>query len=444
MSMSSSSILLRQSSSRCTTKIPRPSNLVVSSASSLISSSTFTSAVSQPAVITSGPTSSTETSFPSERSASDTWHSLALVLSTDAASTLAPQPPVSNPVAVPTTTASSTLGKPSNYNLIHTEDGAHAHMLVSSRTSISSHETQVSTPASSVYLPSPAISEASATPTLHSLQSLVAQSTATSATASANSSSQGHLDQSNHSDHAPLRTILGSVLGGVAFIALALAIGYFVMRHKRRDPRGGLSTGTSEEHLQNEGEPAAPSGGSLPGYQSGGSFLSVASTTPSSPLRVALAAPNSVNGHHHSRTLSSLNLVSNPNPFLDSAEVKYVSRGSMRSIAGALRNPFADVAPSHSHVTMQQSEMSQRPTSAAWYSMHSDRSLGSTLLLPGRSSAGSSLQRLSYPFTAAELETCDPSGPVARLSTRSDPFDLECPPHAMHRRSSTAIPLGQV
>ncbi|OOF92370.1 hypothetical protein ASPCADRAFT_210236 [Aspergillus carbonarius ITEM 5010] len=180
----------------------------------------------------------------------------------------------------------------------------------------------------------------------------------------------------------------------------------------------------------------------LQGYQSGGSFLSVASSAPSSPLRVALAAPKPASGHHHSRTLSSLNPTLDSNPFLDSAEIKYVSRGSMRSIAGALRDPFAD-APTHSHVTMQQSEMSQRPASAAWYSMHSDRSLGSTLLLPGRSSAGSSLQRLSYPFTVAELESCDPSGPVARLSTRSDPFDLECPPHAMHRRSSTAIPLGQ-
>ncbi|PYI08957.1 hypothetical protein BO78DRAFT_54491 [Aspergillus sclerotiicarbonarius CBS 121057] len=443
MSMSSSSILLRQSS-RCTTKIPRHSNPLVPSASSFISSSTLTFAVSQPLVTTSDLTSSTETSLPSETSASSTWHSTALVPFTDATTTQAPQLPVVNPIPIPTTTASTTLGKPSHYNWIHTDDGPHAHMPESSRTSSSSHGMQVSTPGSSVYLQSPATSETSATPTLRSIESFVAQSTATSATASANSSSHGNIDQSNHSDHAPLRTILGSVLGGVAFVALALAIGYFVMRHKRRDPRGGLSTGTSEEHLQDEGGPAAPSGDSLPGYQSGGSFLSVASTTPSSPLRVALAGPKPATGHHHSRTLSSLNLVPNPNPFLDSAEVKYVSRGSMRSIAGALRNPFADVAPSHSHVTLQQSEMSQRPTSAAWYSMHSDRSLGSTLLLPGRSSAGSSLQRLSYPFTVAELESCDPSGPVARLSTRSDPFDLECPPHAMHRRSSTAIPLGQV
>ncbi|PWY93314.1 hypothetical protein BO94DRAFT_370702 [Aspergillus sclerotioniger CBS 115572] len=438
MSMSSSSILFRQSS-RCTTKIPRHSNLVVPSTSSLISSSTLTSAVSQPSLTNSDPTSSTETSLPSETSASDTWHSTALLPFTDAVTTQSPQPPaVVSPVAVPTTTASTTAGKPSNYNLIHTENGPHAHMPVSSRIGSSSHETD-----SSLYLPSSATSKTSAIPTLRSTESFVAHSTATSPIASANSSSQGHIDQSSHSEHAPLGAILGGVLGGVAFVALALAIGYFVMRHKRRDPRGGLSTGTSEEHLQDEGGPVAPSADSLQGYQSGGSFLSVASSTPSSPLRVALAAPKLAPGHHHSRTLSSLNPVLDSNPFLDSAEVKYVSRGSMRSIAGALRNPFAD-APSHSHVAMQQSEMSQRPASAAWYSMHSDRSLGSTLLLPGRSSAGSSLQRLSYPFTVAELESCDPSGPVARLSTRSDPFDLECPPHAMHRRSSTAIPLGQV
>ncbi|PYH32365.1 uncharacterized protein BO87DRAFT_108127 [Aspergillus neoniger CBS 115656] len=426
MSRSSSAVL--HQSSRCATEIPRHSNIFVSSAP-VITSSSFTSAASSPSFTNSVPASTTESSLSIEPSQSNTLHSTAAAAAvlTDASTTPSLQSSVVDSVVEPTTTASATLADPSDYNLIQTrtEDGTHFHMPVSAQTSsLSSYQTQPSTSESSTST------------------SFIPHSAVTSAVTSANGTSHGYIDQSDHGgSHASLGAILGGVLGGVAFVALALAIGYFVMRHKRRKPRDELATGTSEEHLQDDRSPAASSAGSHQVYQSCGSSFTDHSSTPSSPLRAMFPVSIPAKSYQARRTPSGPNLLSDANPFLDSAEIKYVSRGSgVPSNAGTLRNPFADAAPSHT-VVMRQSYMSQRPTSTAWYSMHSDRSLGSTLHLPGRSSAGSSLQRLSYPFTAAELEACEP---VARLSTRSDPFDLECPPHAMHRRSSTVIPIGHV
>ncbi|GCB28102.1 hypothetical protein AAWM_10987 [Aspergillus awamori] len=445
MSRSSSAVL--HQSSRCATKVPRHSNIIVSSAP-VITSSSFTSAASSPSFTNPVPASSTESSLSIEPSPSNTWHSTAAAAEalTDATATKSSQPSVGDSVVVPATTASSILANPSDYNLIqtHTEDGTHLHMPVSSRTSsISSYQTPMSTSESSTDVLSPITSTMSTTQYPHSSStSFIPHSAVTSAVTSANSSSHGYIDQSNHGDsHSSLRAILGGVLGGVAFVALALAIGYFVMRHKRRKPRDELATGTSEEHLQDDRSPATSSAGSHQVYQSCGSSFTDNSSTPSSPLRAMFPVSIPAKSYQARRTPSGPNILSDTNPFLDSAEIKYVSRGSgVPSTAGTLRNPFADAAPSHT-VVMRQSYMSQRPASAAWYSMHSDRSLGSTVHLPGRSSAGSSLQRLSYPFTVAELEACEP---MARLSTRSDPFDLECPPHAMHRRSSTVIPVGHV
>ncbi|PYH63513.1 uncharacterized protein BO88DRAFT_218646 [Aspergillus vadensis CBS 113365] len=445
MSRSSSAVL--HQSSRCATKIPRHSNIFVSSAP-VITSSSFTSAASSPLFTNSVPASTTESSLSIEPSASNTWHSTAAASAvlTDATTTQSLQPSVVDSVVEPTTIASVTLADPSDYNLIqtHTEDGTHFHMPVSAQTrSISSYQTQPPTSDSSTSVLSSITSTTSTTQYPHTTStSFIPHSAVTSAVTSANSSSHGYINQSDHGgSHASLRAILGGVLGGVAFVALALAIGYFVMRHKRRKPRDELATGTSEEHLQDDDRsPAASSAGSHQVYQSCGSSFTDHSSTPSSPLRAMFPVFPAKSYQAH-RTPSGPNLLSDANPFLDSAEIKYVSRGSgVPSNAGTLRNPFADAAPSHT-VVIRQSYMSQRPTSTAWYSMHSDRSLGSTLHLPGRSSAGSSLQRLSYPFTAAELEACEP---MARLSTRSDPFDLECPPHAMHRRSSTVIPIGHV
>ncbi|XRM44481.1 hypothetical protein ABZX51_007615 [Aspergillus tubingensis] len=445
MSRSSSAVL--HQSSRCATKIPRHSNIFVSSAP-VITSSSFTSAASSPSFTNSVPASTTESSLSIEPFPSNTWHSTAATSAvlTDATTTQSSQPSAGDSVVEPTTTASATLADPSDYNLLqtHTEDGTHFHMPVSAQTSpLSSYQTPPPTAEPSTHVLSSITSTTSTTQYPHTTStSSIPHSAVTSAVTSANGTSHGYIDQSDHGgSHASLGAILGGVLGGVAFVALALAIGYFVMRHKRRKPRDELATGTSEEHLQDDRSPAASSAGSHQVYQSCGSSFTDHSSTPSSPLRAMFPVSIPAKSYQARRTPSGPNLLSDANPFLDSAEIKYVSRGSgVPSNAGTLRNPFADAAPSHT-VVMRQSYMSQRPTSTAWCSMHSDRSLGSTLHLPGRSSAGSSLQRLSYPFTAAELEACEP---MARLSTRSDPFDLECPPHAMHRRSSTVIPIGHV
>ncbi|EAW06306.1 uncharacterized protein ACLA_079900 [Aspergillus clavatus NRRL 1] len=70
----------------------------------------------------------------------------------------------------------------------------------------------------------------------------------------------------------------------------------------------------------------------------------------------------------------------------------------------------------------------------------SERSLGSTIILPGRSSIGSSVRRTSYQISISDLAPLGPNESVTRVSTRSDPFDLEVPPNAMHKRNSSVLP----
>ncbi|PYH76923.1 hypothetical protein BO82DRAFT_191730 [Aspergillus uvarum CBS 121591] len=272
------------------------------------------------------------------------------------------------------------------------------------------------------------------------------------------------------SSNTPLRTILGSVLGGLAFVALALVLGYYFMSSKRRTGRGSPSPSTSEEGFTAEKIPtvALPDGASRPGYQSHRSFLSDSSSVRSLPIHVARVPVSKPEYTYHGPHSSAIPRAANANPFVEPLELTYKStssRGTTVQSDRVMRNPFADPYPSpgiassaastSTHLRQSQMSQQQRPLSIAWGgSIYSggDVSLGSTLILPnGRSSAGSSLlNRLSYPFTVNELS--DAGGgqgyydPGARVSTRSDPFDLEYPVKAavMHRRSSTTIPLAQV
>ncbi|PYI15555.1 hypothetical protein BO99DRAFT_405798 [Aspergillus violaceofuscus CBS 115571] len=272
------------------------------------------------------------------------------------------------------------------------------------------------------------------------------------------------------SSNTPLRTILGSVLGGLAFVALALVLGYYFMSSKRRTGRGSPSPSTSEEGFTVEKIPAValPDGASRPGYQLHRSFLSDSSPVRLLPIHVARVPVSKPEYTYYDPRSSAIPRAANANPFVEPLELTYKStstRGTTVQSDRVMRNPFADSYPSpgiaspatstSTHLRQSQMSQQQRPVSIAWGgSIYSggDVSLGSTLILPnGRSSAGSSLlNRLSYPFTVNELS--DAGGgegcydPGARVSTRSDPFDLEYPVKAavMHRHSSTTIPLAPV
>lgn len=151
------------------------------------------------------------------------------------------------------------------------------------------------------------------------------------------------------------------------------------------------------------------------------------------------------------------------NPFSDTAALQRSSLSSIDGHSPGLLIDTSDPPP------MQQAVLPRRAFSADWGtarpgitapefpldaadqgSIHSsERSLGSTVILPGRSSMGSSLQRFSYQMSLGELGAQAgaagagaPSEPVTRVSTRSDPFDLEVPAKAMYRRSSGALPGG--
>ncbi|KAF9886134.1 hypothetical protein FE257_011959 [Aspergillus nanangensis] len=259
---------------------------------------------------------------------------------------------------------------------------------------------------------------------------------------------------------ASLRTLLGSVFGGMVFIALVFLACFFLYRYRRRKSRGSWGFGSEKPLRSGRGSPDS-STGLQHGYQSRLSLYSDGSSTRS--LYDFISQQPFVASATQGRY---------SNPFSDSARMQ---RASTPSLENTTRFPLIDTSdipePTQPPMTAQ-SVLPRRAYSADWGvaqtrherinsggvavqfptfgtdedSIHSgDRSLGSTVILPGRSSMGSShLQRFSYQMSLAELGYSDPAGgpsePITRTSTRSDPFDLVVPPKAIHRRSSSALP----
>ncbi|KAH8425602.1 uncharacterized protein LDX57_003351 [Aspergillus melleus] len=257
-------------------------------------------------------------------------------------------------------------------------------------------------------------------------------------------------------DGVSLRTILGSVLGATAFLVLALLICLLILRNRRKS-KGGQSVGGSEKPLH-EGRQSPDSATGL--YHDHRSNASNASDT-SSNCSLYNYIPNAplisnYDGHHSSNQ-------QHPNhysdPFSDSDEILPTSRENAYHIKNTVRYPFLDDPqrtgrasyprrPASLPLSFASSDSHRRPgipfmrDEGSMYG--SDRSLGSTIILPGRSSSGSSLRRFSYGASAAELGLCSPTEPVTRASTRSDPFDLEIPAKAMDRYSTSTVIRAQV
>lgn len=251
---------------------------------------------------------------------------------------------------------------------------------------------------------------------------------------------------------ASLRTILGSALGATAFLVLAALLCFLIFRYRRKS-KGGQDVGGSEKPLQNGRQSPDSATGLYHEYRSDVSDVSDTSSnrslynyTPNVPLM-----PNYESHHQQPSHYSS--------PYSSSPENSPPLQQNAYPVKPTVRYPFLDYPqrtsrpsfprrPASLPLSFASSETHRRPgipfarDEGSMYG--SDRSLGSTIILPGRSSSGSSFRRFSYGASAAELGLCSPAEPVTRVSTRSDPFDLEIPAKAMDRYSTATIARAQV
>ena len=240
---------------------------------------------------------------------------------------------------------------------------------------------------------------------------------------------------------ASLRTLLGSVLGAVGFIAAVFLICLLLFRHRRRSG-GGRYFGGNEKLLRADRQSADSSTGLQHGYVSGGSMRSQYKYAPEAQM----SAYYQDDSDRASACYSD--------PFSDCAELHGGLRNGMSGIEDTTQTLFMDqkydqppvipranlplrtVSDSLLPTVHAEHRRSELPLSSEHGSIYSsDRSLGSTLILPGRSSLGSSLQRFSYQVSVGELEPCGANELVTKISprsTRSDPFDLEVPARAVH------------
>ncbi|KAI9035100.1 uncharacterized protein KD926_004521 [Aspergillus affinis] len=260
----------------------------------------------------------------------------------------------------------------------------------------------------------------------------------------------------DNNDSVPLRTILGSVLGATAFLVLALLICLLILRNRRKS-KGGQSVRGSEKPLHEGRQSPDSATGLYHDHRSAASNVSETSSN-SSLYNFIPNAPliSSYDGHHGSNQQHQNHYC---DPFSDSDEILPTSRENAYHIKNTVRYPFLDDhqrtgrasyprRPASLPLSFASSDSHRRPgipfmrDEGSMYG--SDRSLGSTIILPGRSSSGSSLRRFSYGASAAELGLYSPTEPVTRASTRSDPFDLEIPAKAMDRYSTSTITRAQV
>ncbi|KAL2826917.1 hypothetical protein BJY01DRAFT_229486, partial [Aspergillus pseudoustus] len=144
---------------------------------------------------------------------------------------------------------------------------------------------------------------------------------------------------------------------------------------------------------------------------------------------------------------------SQQNPFSDATEVSDGLQSSivpfmMRSSAMDL-DPDLPSTPSHPTLPAQ-SYAPYRDRDRDWDgdSMHSGTSLGSTLVLPGRSSAGSNYQGMNlFPKRPTENRTISSASSLRVAIARGSPamgvsYDADEPPLSASRRSSGAMPIS--
>ena len=296
-----------------------------------------------------------------------------------------------------------------------------------------STDTKTGSTAPTSTLQSAASPQASATPTEETHSSSTNPSAATGVPEY--SSAGEHTDQSKNT---LIRVLVGSIFGVIAFIVFVSLICLLLLRSRRRI-YGNRKSVSSNGKLSRVDRNSAPTLTSLsPRYLS---ELPFPSGTPSPPSQTSHAQSSS-------GPLATPQPVLFHNPFSNPAELcaglPYDNRGTRK-----VENPFADPAPVNDRPVPRYGRPSkpsliglqpipQEKTNGLVIprSMYgSDHSLGSTIVLPGRNSSVGSFQvisyRISHPSEKTSPRPVDPTG--RRVSTRSDPFDLEMP-DAVHPR----------
>lgn len=110
------------------------------------------------------------------------------------------------------------------------------------------------------------------------------------------------------------------------------------------------------------------------------------------------------------------------NPFADPSSTNGVQRSPGFWRSPLARNPFEDPAPPDEDFPFPSPGESYYPSTSQHHYHESINS--SVIVLPGRSSAGSSMRSTSLDATASEISRWRRERD-SRISTRSDPFDLE-------------------
>ncbi|KAE8410690.1 hypothetical protein BDV36DRAFT_289368 [Aspergillus pseudocaelatus] len=447
MSMSSPSIIFHQGL-RCT-KVPRRSAAAVSPSIDLSISTSFlitTTSTDRP-ILTTDPSPAVETSQLNDPTTLSTTQVTASESSIETPSTIPTHlPPVSSFIITTTVSGPS----PSI-----TEGITKTHSLLSPYGSGYSTLEPVASSLSSNFSGSSS-TEAVLTRTSRTRgPSTAATSTVTGDILPKSNSDHGNSHSSpDDGSRASLRTLLGSVLGAVGFIAAAFLICLLLFRHRRRRSGGGRYFGGNEKLLRADRQSADSSTGLQHGYVSGGSMRSQYKYAPEAQM----SAYYQDDSDRASACYSD--------PFSDSAELHGGLRNGMPGIEDTTQTLFMDqnydqppvipranrplrtVSDSLLPTVQARQRRSELPLSSEHGSIYSsDRSLGSTLILPGRSSLGSSLQRFSYQVSVGELEPCGANELVTKISprsTRSDPFDLEVPAKAVHPLGSATQLRPQV
>ncbi|KAE8379489.1 hypothetical protein BDV26DRAFT_259214 [Aspergillus bertholletiae] len=435
MSMSSPSIIFHQGL-RCT-KVPRRSAVTISPFINPSTSTSFsiTTTSSDRPTLPTDPPPAVETAPLSDPTTSSTSQLTTSESSTETSNTIPTHLPPISSFIITTTTVS---GPPPSID----EGITKTYNLLSYSSKYSTLDPITSSVSSN--LSSASITEAVITHTSRTDgPSTAATSTTTGDTFPKNNSDPGISHPSpDHGSRASLRTLLGSVLGSIGFIVAVFLICLLFFRYKRRRSGGGQCFGGNEKLLRADRRSADSSTGLQHGYVSGGYIHS--------QHKYAAEAPVGAYRQDDSDRASACY----SDPFSDSAGLtgglqtgtsgiedttqllSMDQKYDPKSVVLRANLPPRTVSDSILPAVNRGRRRSELPLSSEHGSIYSsDRSLGSTLILPGRSSLGSSLQRFSYQISVAELEPYGANDLVTKISprsTRSDPFDLEVPAKAVH------------
>ncbi|KAL3440065.1 hypothetical protein BJX65DRAFT_43915 [Aspergillus insuetus] len=226
--------------------------------------------------------------------------------------------------------------------------------------------------------------------------------TTSTTTSSYTSTSLSEPIQSTSDDDSsgpPYATIFGALFGVLGFIALIIILFFFFRRRSRRNSAGSEPGGWSVQKLLPSGRGTPDSTATLQqDYRPPMSYLADASPTSSMLYETGTAPPSYFDKPAQTSQTRNYQVADHTqNPFSDSAEVTHLPQSSI--VPFKMRSSALDPDSNHNSDPTRPAESyaPYRDRDSDRDSMQSGTSLGSTLVLPGRSSAGSNYQRMLFP-----------------------------------------------